>query len=942
MSEDDAESSTMAVPEVVPKGELARVAAAARRGLFGSSTPGAKIGRFTILERIGSGGMGVVYAAHDPDLERRIAIKVLKGPGVSDSARSRVRREAQAIARIKHPNVIHVYETGNHEGELYLAMEHIQGETLGAWLAREPRSLPEVLAAFRGAGQGLAAAHAVDVMHRDFKPDNVLVDRHDEVHVLDFGLARGASASGELPPSQPNLEDRDETLLDSPLTATGTVMGTPAYMAPEQALGETTTPQVDQFSFCVALWEAVYGVRPFASHEGKNLLAALRSGCPPDPPPADRKVPRQLAQLLHRGLSHAPEDRYASMDELLADMPPDPSVGRRRRRLGASLAGLGAIAIAGTYYAAREQAAVDCHAEASQQISGVWDDATRERLRARFSSRGRTFSDTAWTNTAALLDEEVEQWTVAQVATCEAMTRQQNSNPRVLEKRACLQRRLAQLQTTISILVDGEATLLDEAAPFLAGLDSVSDCEDPELARRVLHLPDDPDDAREVQAVRIIGAEARAHAIASNVGKATTLFEQTVERAKAVAYPPLVAETMLGLGRHLVAVDPTRAETILRETINVAAAAHHDGAAADAWLALILLVGRVQQRGDEAMAMLPGAQFAIQQAGNDAQRRATLLSYWGEVEAARANFDASDAKFAEALDTLQKAGLDRGLLLAQVLTRWSGLALERHQHQRALDLGQRALEIEQSVRGRGHPSSLATLANLGGANLQLGHLEQARKRYNEMLEAWGSTQPDEDRYVAFGLDNLAIVDQREGKLDDALRRHLRALKIRERVLPPGHTEIGASHHNVGLTAMLSGDQETARRHYGLAVETHERSLGRSHPHTARAVAAVGTVDLAEGRHAEARAALTEALPVMQKAFGRDATDVLEVELDLAQLEHLEGRPEAALKQFEGLEPRIRVHGDDGQLGRTQVGILRALHALERDPERQTTLAALAS
>ncbi len=224
--------------------------------LFGGTPEPVKIGRFTVLRRLGAGGMGVVYAAYDEMVDRKVAIKLLQRMRVGEEAGDRLLREAQALGRLSHPNVIQVYEVGVHEERVFVAMEFVEGCTLEAW---EPEaSLAAVLDVYVQAGRGLAAAHEAGLVHRDFKPDNVLVGNDGRARVLDFGLARSAGEAPPDPASSAELErmgvDTTGDRLVTPLTRTGAVMGTPAYMSPEQHLGQPTDPRTDQFSFCVALW----------------------------------------------------------------------------------------------------------------------------------------------------------------------------------------------------------------------------------------------------------------------------------------------------------------------------------------------------------------------------------------------------------------------------------------------------------------------------------------------------------------------------------------------------------------------------------------------------------------------------------------------------------------------------------------------------------------
>ncbi|MCB9703819.1 MAG: serine/threonine protein kinase [Myxococcales bacterium] len=327
------------------------------------SLAAARIGRFQILHEIGAGGMGVVYAAYDETLDRRVAIKLLIGTdALTSKAGQRLRREAQAMARISHPNVVQIYDVGEHRGQIYVAMEYIEGTELSRWLADEALSWAEIIDVFIQAGRGLQAAHEAGVVHRDFKPDNVMIRRRNaqsargevRAKVLDFGLAAVAHPDGSAPaPDEP--DEPDEPDVDAPLTrltATGALMGTPRYMSPEQFLGADSDPRSDQFSFAVALYEALFGERPFAGESFSELREAVLGGSM-RPPPRASDVPGWARETLLRALALDPNERWASMDELLTvlaehpartlDPANDRTVALRQRIL--MFAGLGVSAV---------------------------------------------------------------------------------------------------------------------------------------------------------------------------------------------------------------------------------------------------------------------------------------------------------------------------------------------------------------------------------------------------------------------------------------------------------------------------------------------------------------------------------------------------------------------------------------------------------------------
>jgi serine/threonine protein kinase/formylglycine-generating enzyme required for sulfatase activity len=336
---------------------------------------GSTLGRYTVLEKLGAGAMGVVYSAYDPELDRKIALKLLRPQqSEGDQARRQARmvREAQAIAKVSHTNVVGIFEIGVHEGHVFMAMEHLSGGTLRDWVTNKKPTWREIVKMYIQVGHGLAAAHAEGLIHRDFKPDNVLLDKNGVPKVVDFGLVRLAAAardrftsSGGVPaqtaPDKLELSAEVRDLSGSPaaLTRTGALTGTPAYMAPEQYYGRPVEARTDQFAFCVSLYESLYGERPFGGTNIIQLADSVTSGRINEAP-KNGEVPAWVRRALLRGLALVPASRWPGMDALVAVLADDPYL-RRRRRLTTALLTLSIIglAIGARYWAGRQQLEVD-------------------------------------------------------------------------------------------------------------------------------------------------------------------------------------------------------------------------------------------------------------------------------------------------------------------------------------------------------------------------------------------------------------------------------------------------------------------------------------------------------------------------------------------------------------------------------------------------------
>ena len=327
-----------------------------------------RVGRFALRRRLGAGAMGVVFLAEDPQLERAVALKLLR-PGRDDAQScARLRREAKALARLRHPNIVAVHELGVHEDQVFVAMEYVEGEDLREWLSSGSRSTADVLARFTDAGHGLAAAHAAGIVHRDFKPDNVLVGADGRTQVADFGLAAGRLDSSTTSDASGLGETGDNSL-----TRTGTVLGTPAYMAPEALRGAPATIASDQFSFCVSLYEGLFGARPFCGASIDALIDAVARG-PRPRAPRGSQVPRHVWAALRRGLATNPADRWPDMRSLVDALCPR---AKRRRRVAVMFLAL-ALGSAGAVAWAWEPSC----GQAGQRIRETWNEPRAAALRS--------------------------------------------------------------------------------------------------------------------------------------------------------------------------------------------------------------------------------------------------------------------------------------------------------------------------------------------------------------------------------------------------------------------------------------------------------------------------------------------------------------------------------------------------------------------------------
>jgi tRNA A-37 threonylcarbamoyl transferase component Bud32/tetratricopeptide (TPR) repeat protein len=558
-------------PEIGPEHNLWRRQIEAV--LFGGSEE-LSFGRYRLLHRIGEGGMGSVYAAYDEHLERKIAVKLIR-PSRLDNAelRERTLREARALARLSHPNVVHVYEAGEVESQLFVAMEFLAGPTLRAWLDGQRRPWREVVQAFCQAGEGLAAAHAQGIIHRDFKPHNAMFGADGRVRTLDFGLARlGGPESAQI--AVVSVADpRHE------LTLTGALLGTPAYMAPEQIAAGKASAHSDQFSFCVALFEALYGHRPFVGATLAELMDELTAGRGAARP-RETDVPRWVHAVLVRGLAVEPERRWPSMRELLAALRRDPGLRRRRVVAGVLMAGfVGAVSFA---LARPSEPSPDVCPDARDELAVVWDRARANEIAAEVRAKHGARAEEVLAIVVPQIDRYAEQWAALRNQACRAHAQGQQSSNVFDARTACLDERLASLEAIVQVLARADAEQLDGVAQAASGLPALERCADVTALLAAIPPPEDPETRARVQAHRETLARAQVHEDAGQDQLGLELVAKVLADEQALAYQPLLAEAYLRKGCLEMATDPTASEHSLAQALWVALATGHATVAAQA------------------------------------------------------------------------------------------------------------------------------------------------------------------------------------------------------------------------------------------------------------------------------------------------------------------------------------------------------------------------
>jgi len=350
---------------------------------------GENLDRFVVLRHLGAGRLGSVVSAYDPERDRNVVIKLLRPDQMgTDSVELNLERTLEAghaMAALSHPNAVSVVEVGVIDEQVFIAMEQVPGKTITAWLSEKRRSWRDIVATLVQAGEGLAAAHRNGLYHRDFKPENVLVDSDGKVVVIDFGVVscEGALADAE----SMQLVQGTPFPLATSLCADGLLLGTPRYMAPEQHRQEDVDARSDQFAFCVCLYEALYGQHPFAGDTYWELASNVMRGEIRDAE-AEEHVPTWLWWAVRRGLNADPDDRFPYMESLLRELH----------------TGIERVPAFG--------------AEAAEKLQGVWDETIKHRVEEAFLESGRPYAQDTCERVERILDQYAEQWVAAHAEAC--------------------------------------------------------------------------------------------------------------------------------------------------------------------------------------------------------------------------------------------------------------------------------------------------------------------------------------------------------------------------------------------------------------------------------------------------------------------------------------------------------------------------------------------
>jgi len=815
---------------------------------------GTQIGKYIVVDRLGAGASGVVVSAFDPDLNRKIAIKVMRGR-VTDEARVRLVREAQALAQLDHPNVITVHEVGTFDDEMFIAMEFAEQGTLRRWLAAKPRTWREILDRYIEAGRGLAAAHAAKLVHRDFKPDNVLVTASERVKVSDFGLVsvateRATIEAGHLAPTTP---------LDVSLTETGTLLGTPCYMAPEQHLLGRVDARADQFAFCVALHEALYGVRPFEGSDYYSLFTSVSEG--KIVPTPRSPVPARIVKAIHRGLARDPEARWPTMDALLGEL-------QRDRRPARWIAAAGIAAAAATTIAASTLGSASPEpgpcAAAPRRLAGVWDLGIQQKIRAAFAASGAPTHAEDWRSAETIVSAYADTWVAAERDNCAATLIVGTQTEHAFEVReACLDHRLSQLAGLSALWQDTrDPNVVRSASKAAIGLDEIAICHDAAGLADWLPPPADEASKQKIADVRRRITDGRGLMLADRFDKARAILAPLIDEAKRIGYQPVVAEAMMMNAKLAWLTDEKDVDTLAFDTAIAAQGTRHYEIAIRAWT-LLIEIQSYRSHADAAKRWLRIAESLAEPLGDDPLRRANLTWSEARVDQEAGNLEAARDKLEHAL-----AGHD------EAIARGRGDVL-RARHDRASLLG-----------------------DLGNVLFLLGRSAEAEAALRRSVSEFDAFYGGRNMPATIALNTLAGVSYTSGRYDEARQILERVLDTATLYVQEPNENLAAYHTNLGEMLRSLGRYDEALQHLHHALDMRRKLFGDDAPELLTTYTYLADVLESMDRAAEARVAARHAVAIAEHAHGASSVKVAAPLLSLGMIEHDLGSDDEAIATYQ--------------------------------------------
>ena len=805
---------------------------------------GTPFGRYLILQTIGTGAMGIVYTAYDPSLDRKVAIKILHNEAriTSSEGPSDLFAEAKAMAKLSDPHVVTVFEVGKVDEQVFLAMEYISGTTLTKWLADEKNQndTEKKIRVLLDAARGLSAAHKAGIIHRDFKPDNILVDHNDRAHVTDFGLARSS-----LVPI-----DNTESISSQDLQQTRALVGTPAYMAPEQMRAEKIDHRADQYSFCVTAYEALLGESPFelgtlAQLEKARSLGQFRTPLRPN------NISTRIVEALKKGMHPEPAKRHQSLDELIAIMGQQP----RQRMLGvvtAAMLGLAMIAVLGMQYYSK--APTPTCPTGNDKFEAVWNNSKYTSTKALFSQSGLPYAEQAIKAFDSSVRAYGSSWATMYQEACEATHVRGVQSASVMDRRMqCLNRRLIDVEAAVALMGTAERSVIENANSIATGLGAISSCSE----KRILESSESPN-LSQAQKVLIETslANARNRLDTANYAKGVEVAGVALAQSKALHDRWHEAEALLLLGELIDrSGDPERGAQHLTDAVEAATVTRQDEIVLLASAELVRVEGVRRAKPDVATIWERLGLSVLQRLGTPANLEAKVRMAIGRAKRASGNYKTAQKELERAVSQLESQTPEVPLELAAVFN------------------------------------------ELGLVLRDLGEWEQARTYQNSALELQRERLGQDHPAVASTLRNLADLDWRSGRSADGVVKLKAALSIQERSLGAEHLEYAYTLNQLANTYSALEEYTSALSLYEKACALGGKTLANDHPEAAMCRMNIAMALAHLNRYAEALEILEASRKIIQNHYGQSHHFVAMIESEIANVLLNSKSPKQALERY---------------------------------------------